>query len=266
MNVFEKYNIKPKKRLGQNFLTDKSVVKKLLKTADLKPGDVVLEIGPGLGVLTKEIAEITKKVIAVEKDKKLCEILKQELKNYKNIEIINADALKDNYRLPTKNYKLIANLPFYIATPVIRKFLESNDPPEEMVLMVQKEVAQRITATPPKMSTLAVSVQIYAEPKIISYISKESFRPKPKVNSAIIKITPREKPKLPKDFFRIIKAGFRAPRKQLANNLSKELNIKKEETIRWLKENNIEPTRRAETLSIEEWIELTKNYKLFTTN
>lgn len=266
MSILKKYNVKPKKSLGQNFLIDKTVLNKIIKTAGLKTNDIILEIGPGLGILTKELAQKTKKVIAIEKDKNLCSILEAKLKDYNNIQIINADAIKDNYKLPTINYKLIANLPFNIASAVIRKFLEAKNPPKEMILTVQKEVAQRITAKPPKMSILAVSVRLYAKASIISYISKNSFYPKPKVDSAILRIIPYDKPSLSQKelFFKIVKAGFRAPRKQLINNLSKKLNLEKEQTIKWLEQNNINPTRRAETLSVDDWKSLTKNYPLST--
>jgi 16S rRNA (adenine1518-N6/adenine1519-N6)-dimethyltransferase len=243
-----RYKIKPIKRLGQNFLIDKQVIKKVIRAANLHSRDIVLEIGPGTGVLTQEIAKTVKKVIAVEKDPRMCKVLEKALKDFKNVEIINTDIL--NYQLQTTNYKLIANLPFYIAAPVIRKFLEIKNPPKEMILIIQKEVAQRICAKPPKMSILAVSVQFYAKPKIISYVSKKSFYPQPKVDSAIIKITPCAKPSLAQNkdkFFRIVKAGFSHPRKQLVNNLPKNLNINKK-----LQQS------RAENLSIDDWIDLSK--------
>lgn len=267
---WHRYNIKPKKSLGQNFLTDKNIVKRIIKASDLKPNEIVLEIGPGFGILTKELAKTAKKVIAVEKDKKLCEILKQELKEYKNIEIINADILKDNYKLPTINYKLVANLPFNIASAVIRKFLEQKSKPKQMILMVQKEVAQKITAKPPKMSVLAVSVQVYAQVKTLFYVSKDYFYPKPKVDAAILRIVPWINADLKQidadKLFRVVRAGFSSPRKQLINNLSKGLNIEKQEITKWLEKNNIDPKRRAETLTINDWKKLTKNYKLFPIN
>jgi 16S rRNA (adenine1518-N6/adenine1519-N6)-dimethyltransferase len=164
----------------------------------------------------------------------------------------------------------VANLPFYLTAPVIRKFLESDCQPKEMILMVQKEVGQRICAKPPDMNLLAVSVQFYAEPKIISYISKKSFWPQPKVDSAIIKITPLGLSEistivrlLDRDlFFRIVKAGFSQPRKQILNNLSKKLKLNKEEVKSWLLKNNIQPGQRAETLTIKDWINLTKSLKI----
>lgn len=255
--------IKPIKRLGQNFLIDKQVIKKIIRAANLQSKDIVLEIGPGTGTLTQEIAKTAKKVIAVEKDPRMIEVLKESLKDFKNVKSINQDILKfDSYKLLTTNYKLIANLPFYITSSVIRKFLESKNPPKEMILMVQKEVAQRICAKPPKMSILAVSVQFYANAKIISYVSKKSFRPKPKVDSTIIKIVPGKRYKIDADkFFKIVKAGFSHPRKQLANNLSKELKLSKEKINHLLLKSNIKYSQRAETLSIDDWIKLSNMLK-----
>jgi len=264
----KKYQIRPSKGLGQNFLIGKSTLKKILEAANLQPGDKVLEIGPGLGVLTREIAKRVKEVMAVEKDEKMCEILKELLEgwNVRNVKVICGDILKidnlelsENWKLKIGNYKIVANLPFYITSPVIRKFLELENPPTEMVLMVQKEVAQRICTRPPKMNLLAVSVQFYAKPEIISFVSKKFFWPQPKVDSAIIKITPYKSAKIrinPRLFFKIVKAGFSQPRKQLLNNLSKGLKLDKDIIKSWLLENNIQPDQRAETLNIEDWVKL----------
>ena len=264
-----RYKIKPIKRLGQNFLIDKQVIKKVIQTANLQTKDVVLEIGPGTGALTQEIAKRVKKVIAVDEDINMCKILKQAIRDFKNVEIIQADILKilnSKFLILNSKYKVVANLPFYITAPTIRKFLESKNPPKEMTLIIQKEVAQRICANPPKMSILAVSVQFYANAKIISYISKKSFYPVPKVDSAIIKIIPRQfrvpdSRQFCERFFRIVKAGFAHPRKQLANNLSKMLKLDKKELSSLLLKNNIKPTQRAETLSIKDWIKLSNMLK-----
>jgi len=156
---------------------------------------------------------------------------------------------------------VVANIPYYLTSPLIRKFLEEKNPPQEMVLMLQKEVAQRICSKPPDMNLLAVSVQFYAEPKIISYVSKNCFWPAPKIDSAIIKIIPKIKKQIKNDlFFKVVKAGFSQPRKQLVNNLSKTLKLTKEQTIALLIKNNIKPNQRAETLSIEDWIKLTNSF------
>ena len=278
-NLLKKWGVHPFKGFGQNFLVDKKVLRKIVEAADLKTEDVVLEIGPGIGTLTQELAKRVKKVIAVEKDKKMVEILKETLKDFKNIEIIQDDIRRISDFLKTpgvdektpgvkagksniQNYKIVANLPFYLVAPVIRKFLELSEArPQSMVLMVQKEVGQRICAKPPKMNLLAVAVQFYAEPKIISYVPKTSFWPQPKVDAAIIKITPTSKSVQTPDvctFFKIVKAGFSQPRKQILNNLSKKLKLDKEKIKSWLLGNRIQPTQRAETLSMEDWISLAK--------
>jgi len=256
-SLLQKYSAAPQKRFGQNFLINRGVLQKIIEAADLSRKDVVLEIGPGLGTLTHELASRAKKIIAVEKDRKFVAILKETLKEHRNVEIIHADIL--SFKPKAINYKLIANLPYNITSPVIRKFLEENDRPKEMILMVQKEVAQRICAQPPDMSLLAVSVQFYAEPKILSYVSKGSFWPPPKVDSAILEITPKKE--LPdidaKLFFKIVHAGFSAPRKQLAGNLSKNLKIERNIIEDRLKKAGINPRQRAETLNIEDWTQLT---------
>jgi len=260
--LLKKYKIYPSKRLGQTFLIDKNVIKKVIRTANLQPEDIVLEIGPGFGALTQEIAKKVKKVIAVEKDKKICKILRGTLKDFSNIDIINKDILR--YKLQVTNYKIVANLPFYITAPTIRMFLENKHPPKKMVLIIQKEVAQRICAKPPEMNILAVSVQFYGNPKIIGYISKKSFHPQPKIDSAIIRIIPRKSAyntiSFRKRFFKIVKAGFSHPRKQLANNLLNKLKLNKEQINSWLKKNNIQPNQRAENLTMENWIKLTKTF------
>ncbi len=276
-NLLEEHQICPSKRLGQNFLVDKEAVKKIIEAADLKLEDVILEVGPGLGVLTQELARKAKKVIAVEKDQNMIEILRTTLKDLRNVEVIQGDIRKIDTKYFKPNtlghsptgeakYKVVANLPFYLAAPVIRQFLEVENPPKEMVLVVQKEVGQRICAKPPDMNILAVSVQIYAKPEIVSYISKKSFWPSPKVDSAILRIDPlmnTDKKQINTDlFFKIVKAGFSQPRKQLINNLSKELDLEKEKIQNWLLKNNVQPAQRAETLEVRDWINLTKTFKI----
>ena len=278
-NLLEKYGARPFKGWGQNFLIDKSVLKKIIESANLKPNDIVLEIGPGIGTLTQELAKKVHpvkslrskfngagKVIAIEKDEKMVEILNETVGDSKNIKVIEGDVLKiKTAALNLRNYKLIGNLPFYITSPLIRKFLEKVEvKPRQMILMVQKEVAQRICASPPNMSILAVSVQFYAEPKILFYVSKNSFWPKPKVDGAVLKIIPltntNRKLTNTKLFFQLVKGGFSQPRKQLCNNLAKGLKLNKEKTKNWLLENQINPIQRAETLSIKDWLNLTKTY------
>lgn len=269
-SILQAQGVKPKRGLGQNFLISKGVLGDILKAAQLKGSDTVLEIGPGIGTLTRELAQSAKRVVAVEKDPAMVEILQKTAKDLLNIEIIQGDILKlrqpkEFLSLPKDEYKVVANLPYYITSPVIRLFLEAKKTPELLVLMVQKEVAQRICAKPPEMSLLAVSVQIYGTPSIVSYVKKGCFWPQPKVDSAILKIVPHNLARLsyPKlseaKFFEVAKAGFKQPRKQLLNNLMHGLGKTREEIARLLEKNGIQGTQRAETLSVEDWIALTKS-------
>jgi 16S rRNA (adenine1518-N6/adenine1519-N6)-dimethyltransferase len=265
--ILKKYRIFPSKRLGQSFLIDKKVLKKIVEVADLSKNDSVLEVGPGIGNLTSELAKRVKKVIAVEKDEKMVEILKERLKEERieNVEIVNEDILKflPSFKL-RRSYKVVANIPYYLTSRLIRNLLEMERKPKLIVLMVQKEVAQRICAKPPKMNLLAVSVQFYSKPEIISFVSKNCFWPRPKVDSAIIKISNIKEQKAINNeelFFKIVKAGFSQPRKQLINNLSKKLGIEKEKIRDWLLKNKISPNERAEALSIEDWKRLTRAFK-----
>jgi 16S rRNA (adenine1518-N6/adenine1519-N6)-dimethyltransferase len=269
--LLKRYKIYPSKGLGQNFLIDRQVVKKVIRAANLKPNETVLEIGPGIGTLTEELAKKSKKVITVEKDRKMVEILKETMKDFKNIEVVCKDILKFRPSLKKfpANYKVIGNLPFYLTAPVIRKFLEEK--PKEMVFIVQKEVGQRICSKPPKMNILAVSVQVYAKPEIISFISKKSFWPQPKIDSAIMKIklsniVSRGHQFLAKKrgralFFKVVKAGFSQPRKQVANNLSKKLKLDKERVKLWLLKNKVKQAQRAESLDLNDWFSLVRNFQ-----
>jgi 16S rRNA (adenine1518-N6/adenine1519-N6)-dimethyltransferase len=266
--ILKKYQAFPIKRLGQNFLIDKNVLRKIIEAAELSKEDVILEVGPGIGNLTIELAKKVKKVIAVEKDKRMVEILKENLKNFKNVEIVEGDVREIICTIVKKmaeGYKVVANIPYYLTSHLIRKLLELKRKPKLIVLMVQKEVAQRICAKPPKMNLLAVSVQFYAKPQIISFVSKNCFWPRPKVDSAIIKISNIKKQKPTKGeklFFEIVKAGFSHPRKQLINNLSKGLKKNKKVVEEWLLNCGISPDKRAENLSIEEWKRLTISFSL----
>lgn len=269
INLFKKHNFSPKKFLGQNFLISKSVLRKIVEVAEISKKDTVLEIGPGIGNLTMELAKRAKKVIAIEKDERMIEILKEVLKssNVQNVRIVKGDILKirNSQFVIHNSYKVVANIPYYLTSRLIRKFLEIKNKPKLMVLMVQKEVAQRICARPPKMNLLAVSVQFYAKPKIVAFVPKSCFWPSPKVDSAIIKITPREATSLNGVdsllFFKIVKAGFSQPRKQLINNLSKGLKIEKEKVKKWLLKNGVNPKQRAEDLKLKTWYDLTKSFK-----
>ncbi|MDO8474119.1 MAG: 16S rRNA (adenine(1518)-N(6)/adenine(1519)-N(6))-dimethyltransferase RsmA [bacterium] len=270
--LLKRQDRKPQKGLGQNFLTSKGVLDDILKAASLKKSDTVLEIGPGIGTLTRELALGAKRVIAVEKDSVMVDILKETAKDLSNIVIIQGDILslmklssrKLNFIKDT-GYKVVANLPYYITSPVIRMFLEAENKPELMILMVQKEVSQRICAKPPEMSLLAVSVQVYGKPSIVSYVKKGCFWPQPKVDSAILKIVPHNLKRLSYPqfneikFFTVVKAGFKQPRKQLGNNLMQGLKLSRHQVETWLSQVDVQPTQRAETLSVEDWIALAKS-------
>jgi len=231
--ICQRYQIKPLRRRGQNFLINDSVIKKILQTADLNKKDNVLEIGAGSGSLTKEISKKVKKVIAVEIDKKLIEVLKQELKDFKNIKVVQDDIRNiklSDYGL--KNYKLVANLPFNITGLILKQFLTDTVKPELIVLILQREVGERIISQPPRMSKLSVMVQFYGQAKIVSNIKKDNFWPKPNVDSVILKIKPFVSPLFKNEdiFFQIIRAGFSSPRKFLLNNLVKSAIIPKGES------------------------------------
>jgi|TARA_Y100000031_G_scaffold92762_1_gene101879 16S rRNA (adenine1518-N6/adenine1519-N6)-dimethyltransferase len=255
--LLQEYQIRPNKRLGQNFLIDENILNKIVKTADISKTDTVIEIGAGLGNLTQVLAQKAKQVIAIEKDKRLIRILNNNLKNYKNVKIVQGDILNTKYEIRNTKYKLVANLPYYITSPLIRKFLELKNPPQDMTLLVQKEVAQRICAQPPKMNLLTVAVQFYSRPKIANHVSKEHFWPKPKVDSAILRIKNIEKPKVDVEkFFKLVKAGFSSPRKQLINNLSRGLDIDKKQIKRALIKCELDSQTRAQNLRVNDWLTL----------
>ncbi len=275
MQYFNSKHIIPKKSLGQNFLINRGVLNKIVEVAEISKEDVVLEVGPGTGNLTEKLAERAFWVVAIEKDSRLIEPLKEKFKD-SNVEIVEGNILKidigvllDHSILLSKasgnvKYKVVANIPYYITSNLLRTIFEKWPRPKLIVLTVQKEVAQRIVAKPPDMNLLALSVQFYAEPKIIGYISRGSFRPMPNVDSAIIKLKPRvfevEPPMevQPRKLFRLIKAGFSEKRKQLVNNLAKNFGIMREDMLKIFEKVGIEPNIRTENLSLSQWIELSK--------
>ncbi|MCP6726921.1 MAG: 16S rRNA (adenine(1518)-N(6)/adenine(1519)-N(6))-dimethyltransferase RsmA [Patescibacteria group bacterium] len=260
--LLNKHNIIPKKGFGQNFLINKGVLVKIIESANLKKSDTVLEVGPGLGTLTKELATKVKEVIAVEKDWNMVGILKEELKDIPNITIIQDDILKMSPEKLPKNYKVVANLPYYISAAFIRRFLEDmENKPTSMTLLLQKEVAERITASTPRMHLISVAVQAYAKATIVGNIRPGSFWPAPKVNSSIVHLK-LYNTKLPKHFFKVVKAGFLHPRRQLINNLKEGLDLTSEKVSLWLDKSNINIKQRAETLSIEDWINLSEKYTI----
>lgn len=260
--------IRAKKSLGQNFLNDPEVLGRIIKSANLSQEDVVIEVGPGKGALTELLAGVCKKVIAIELDDRLIPILQEKFKDIENVEIVHGDILKLNLPeliteqgLQSVGYKVVANLPYYITSPIIRLFLETKLPPSEMIFMVQKEVAERITAKAGEMSILAVSVQYYARAQFLFTVFKESFEPVPKVDSAIIHVAyntlniAKDKDEV-KKFFRIVKSGFSAKRKTLINNLNNSLHIDKKEIEEKLLSLGFPANTRAQELGVEDWKKL----------
>ena len=257
------FDLKARKRLGQHFLIDEEVLHLITSAAELTPTDIILEIGPGLGILTKELAKRVGQVIAVELDNKLAALLKQTLASFNNVTIVNEDILHIDPAtlLPqSSHYKVVANLPYYITSHVLRHFLEASVKPELMLVMVQKEVAEAIVAEPGKRSVLSISVQFYGKPKIVSYVPAQSFYPVPEVDSAILRIDVYSQPAVAvadeKGFFEMVRAGFTASRKQIVNSLAQGLKSPKPEVLALLEKADIVPQRRAETLTLKEWAQL----------
>jgi len=266
--MFKEKDFFPRKSLGQNFLVDEDIARRITEEGDVSEKDTVIEVGSGTGVLTRQIATRAKKVIAVEKDERLASFLRKDLEEFSNVEVVNEDILI--YEVREKEYKVVANIPYYITSPIIRKFLEEDRPPSLLVLTLQKEIAERIKEVPPKMSLLAVSVQFYARVRTLFSIPPGKFYPSPDVTSSVVRIEPvmdeeTSDKRFRKRFFRVAKAGFAHPRKQLKNNLllldkgrEKEIESNKEAVEKRIEEAGINPQRRAETLTIEEWKNLTR--------
>ncbi|MHB8134903.1 MAG: 16S rRNA (adenine(1518)-N(6)/adenine(1519)-N(6))-dimethyltransferase RsmA [Anaerolineaceae bacterium] len=260
------HHLSPRKSLGQNFLVDHFSLEKVIDAADISLQDEILEIGAGLGSLTRFLARCAQRVVTVELDQHLIPILEEVLGLEENVELIHADILKlDPAQIMHKDgYLVIANIPYYITSAIIRHLLEAKIKPKRMVLTIQKEVAHRICAQPGDLSLLALSVQVYGNPTIISRISAGSFFPPPKVDSAVIRVDLFPEPIIPinqmETFFTLAKAGFGQKRKMLRSSLSSGLSWNSENISNLLIRSNIDPTRRAETLSMQEWKLLTENY------
>lgn len=256
-----------KKSLGQHFLADATYADRIVEAAHLKPTDVVLEIGPGPGVLTRRLVQQAGRVVAVEIDPRMVKLLGDELGGEANLQVVEGDILEaEPAQLATGGsahaYKVVANLPYYITSPVLRHLLEAQPAPELAVLTVQKEVAERICAGPGDLSILAISVQYYATPELLFTVPAAAFRPRPKVDSAVLRLTLRARPAVADvatvAYFQVVRAGFGQKRKQLVNSLGAGLGLGREQALTLLVTSAIEPTRRAETLSLEEWGVLTR--------
>ena len=257
-HLLQTYNLEPKKSLGQNFLFDENVLARIVAAADLQPGDEVLEIGPGLGALTRRLAQKAERVVAVELDGRFLPILQAELAEYDNVTLIHGDILEQNpAQLFTRPYKVVANVPYYITGAILRHLLSAAHKPSLLVMTVQKEVAERVTAVPPNMSLLAVSAQFYGRVQRLAAIKAGAFWPRPDVDSAVIRLDLREKRPLPLNeeaaFFRLVRAGFSQKRKQLKNNL-RQLGLGKEEITAILEAAGVDGRRRAQTLTLAEWV------------
>ncbi|MBI4315567.1 MAG: ribosomal RNA small subunit methyltransferase A, partial [Chloroflexi bacterium] len=258
--TLRRFGVTPKKSLGQNFLFDEAVLDRIVAAGEVTKGDTVLEVGPGAGSLTRQLARAAGRVVAVELDDRLLPVLAHTLADCPNVAVIHGDILKLQ---PGRDYappgKVVANIPYYLTSTLIRHLLEADARPSVIVLTVQREVAHRICAAPPDMSLLAVSVQFYGAPRLMGYIPAGAFYPPPDVDSAIVRIDLAEPPlsgAAVDKFFRVVKAGFGQKRKQLKNSLLAGLGLKGDAVEAMLREAGIDPTRRAETLSLAEWLRL----------
>lgn len=260
--VLKRYGLRADKALGQNFLQDESALIKIVNAAEILEDDCVLEIGPGLGSLTRYLAISARKVTAVELDPDLLAPLQAVLQPYQNVRVVHGDILEQNISelIDQPNYIVAANIPYNITSAIIRHLLEGDIKPRRVVLTIQKEVAERICAVPGDLSLLALSVQVYGKPSIAAKIPAGVFYPAPKVDSAILRIDIYDEPLIPSNllnvFFKLIKAGFGQKRKTLRNSLSSGLHISPQNAEVLLTSASIDPMRRAETLSIAEWKEL----------
>jgi 16S rRNA (adenine1518-N6/adenine1519-N6)-dimethyltransferase len=272
--LLRKYGLRPDKSLGQNFLIDPAALRKVAAAAEVGKDDAVLEIGPGLGSLTRYLAEAARKVVAVELDADLLPPLEEVLAPYKNVQVVHGDILDLDpaglmseavQNQPESGYIAAANIPYYITSALLRHLLEARLKPRRLTLTVQREVADRISAGPGDMSLLALSVQVYGKPFTAAHIPAGSFYPVPKVDSAVVRVDLYPQPRVPeshlRSFFRLTKAGFSQKRKTLRNALAGGLAWPKEKVEAFLTSAGVDPSRRAETLSLEEWAALTASFQ-----
>lgn len=266
-HILHRFKLRADKKLGQNFLIDETVVRRIVEAAELTPEDTVLEVGPGIGTLTQGLAESGANVVAVELDKRLLPVLDVTLEGYDNVRIVNGDILQVDImeQVQKPDFKCCANLPYYITTPIIFAILEKRLPMERLVVMVQKEVAERMAAKPGSKDygALSVAIQYFTEPKIAFIVPPSSFIPAPSVDSAVIVCKRRSTPPVEvcdeNLFFRVVKAAFSLRRKMLSNSL-KNMGIKGEQVNKWLELAGVDGKRRAETLSLEDFAALTNTF------
>lgn len=294
-SILRRHGIQPSKGLGQNFLVDPRIQQRIVEAADLDREDIVLEVGPGLGLLTREMAARAGQIVAVELDRRMIEVLQDTLSGLDNVHVIQGDILeidpptaiiqalglsdaeeKGRTLGPTQSltrdldYKVVANLPYYITSAVLRHVLGTAPRPQQITVMVQREVAQRIVAEPGDLSLLAIGVQVFGQPRITFRVSAGAFFPRPKVDSALLQIDVYPQPRVPAEqldaFFAIVRAGFGQKRKQLHNSLASQLPLPHDVIRDALQQAGIDPRRRAQTLSIEEWLALLDALPQFGTN
>lgn len=269
----EELGLKVQKGLGQNFLIDRTVLRDIIAAAELSAGDIVVEVGPGLGVLTMELAGVAR-VVAVEVDRGLAGGLRDLFRYHPNVKVVDGDILslppetllEDHCaEVEASGYKVVANLPYYITSPVLRQFLEAQWKPRLMVVTVQKEVGDSIVAGTGNMSILGATVQFYSRPKIVRRVPARAFYPTPKVDSVVLRLDVYREPPVKVTstdaFFRVIRAGFSARRKQLHNPLSSSLGLPRAFVTEVLEKSGIDPRRRAETLSLQEWAIITERLR-----
>ena len=266
-HILNRFKLRADKKLGQNFLIDENVVRQIVAAAELSEADTVLEVGPGIGTLTQGLAESKARVVAVELDTRLLPVLATTLNGYDNVRVVHGDILKVNImeEVGAPSFKVCANLPYYITTPIIFALLEKRLPMERLVAMVQKEVAERMAAQPggKEYGALSVAIQYYTEPEIAFIVPPTSFIPAPAVESAVIVCKRRVKPPVEVCdeglFFRVVKAAFSLRRKMLSNSL-KNMGIKSEQVAKWLELAGVDGKRRAETLSLEDFAKPTNSF------
>jgi 16S rRNA (adenine1518-N6/adenine1519-N6)-dimethyltransferase len=253
--------VKPNKSLGQHWLRDRGVLAHIADCAEINPDDTVLEIGPGLGTLTSELLRRAKGVVAVEFDEELARKLPAQFPG-KNLEVFNEDILQFDLNSLPKGYKVVANVPYYITSKIVQMLMTADNKPSAAVLLVQKEVAERIAAEPGDMSILAISAQVFAEASLGEVVGAEFFTPPPKVDSQVVILKTRSQPLVSaeseRQFFKTVKAGFSAKRKKLRSSMSGGLGISKQEAEKLLFSSGVNPDSRAEDLSVQQWIDVTK--------
>jgi len=264
--LLRQYDLVAHKGLGQNFLGDDKILQEIAQSAELRPDKSVLEIGAGLGSLTRWLALYSCRVVAVELDLALISVLKKIVGKHENVQIVGGDILQMQPQalMGEDGYIVVANIPYYITSALFRHLLEASVKPERMVLTVQHEVAERICAQAGKLSLLALSVQVYGSPRVVMNIPARAFYPPPKVDSTVLRVDLYPQPLIPsnnlEEFFKLIRAGFSQKRKMLHNSLSAGLGWTHEKTEEFLQEAGVSPQRRAQTLTMEEWQLLTEKY------